>query len=281
MEAVMNLLAIFAHPDDEVFSCGGTLSRYAAEGHSVYLICTTRGEEGEIIHPEIDAERYPKGEARGKLREEELKEACTALGIQAPIFLNHQDSGFPIEVGLNNPKAFMNQDVLAIEQELLESISKIKPNVMITFDPHGMYGHIDHVVIHRAALAAFWSAGGVMQNAPQRLYYPMRSSAQVEHMKATMNSTTINTLDPKIYGVSPDSFAALLDVSAYAESKRKAILAHRSQVGVEANLEGMSKVWGDMFKQEGFVLGGLRGSFPKMPVTDLLEGMGPTSPPSH
>lgn len=269
----MNLLAIFAHPDDEAFSCGGTLAKYAAEGHKVYLICATRGEEGEIIHPEIDAEKYPKGEARGKLREGELNDACAALGIEPPIFLNHQDSGFPVEVGLNNPKAFMNQDVLTVEKELLEYIRTIQPHVMIGFDPHGMYGHIDHVVIHRAAIQAFWSAGGVTQKAPQRLFYPMRSVAQVEHMKANMDSTTINTLDPKIYGVSPDSFAAILDVSNYAEHKRRAILAHRSQIGPEANLEGMSKVWGEMFKQEGFVLGGLRGSFPKMPVKDLLEGL--------
>ncbi len=270
----MKLLAIFAHPDDEAFSCGGTLARYAAEGHEVYLICTTKGEEGEIIHPDIDAEKYPKGDARGKLREGELEDACKALSIKPPIFLNHQDSGFPIEVGLNNPRAFMNQDILKVEAELLAHIKAIEPHIIITFDPHGMYGHIDHVVIHRAAIAAFWSAGGVLQNAPQRLFYPMRSIAQVEHMKANMDSTTVNTLEPKIYGVSEDSFAALLDVSKYAEQKRQAILAHRSQVGVAENLEDMSKVWGDMFKQEGFVLGGLRGSFPKMPVGDLLEGLG-------
>ena len=55
----MRLLAIFAHPDDEVFSCGGTLSRYADEGYQVSLICATRGEEGEIVHPDIDSDNYP------------------------------------------------------------------------------------------------------------------------------------------------------------------------------------------------------------------------------
>jgi N-acetyl-1-D-myo-inositol-2-amino-2-deoxy-alpha-D-glucopyranoside deacetylase len=269
----MNLLAIFAHPDDEAFCCGGTLARYAALGHKVYVICITRGEEGEIIHPDIDASRYPKGELRGRLRETELIAACAALGIQAPIFLNHQDSGFPIEIGLNNPKALMNQNVLDIERELLAHIRVITPEVMITFDPHGMYGHIDHVMAHRAAIGAFWSAGGMVQSPPQRLFFPIRSIAQVEHMKANMDSTTTNTLDPQIFGVSTNSIAALLDVRAYSDHKKKAILAHRSQVGPEANLEGMSRVWGQMFFQEGFVLGGLRGSFPKMPLEDLLEGL--------
>ncbi len=269
----MNLLAIFAHPDDEVFSCGGTLAKYAAEGHRIHLICATRGEEGEIVHPDIDAEQFPKGEARGKLREEELNETCRALGIKAPIFLEHHDSGFPIEVGLNNPRAFMNQGLEPLERQLLEHIERLKPEVILTFDPHGMYGHIDHIVIHRAALQAFWSAGGVTQPAPKRLFYPARSIAQVQHLKANIKSTTIDNLDPAVYGMSEDSFAAVIDISAYARQKRAGILAHRSQFGLEANLTGMEKVWGDMFKREAFVLGGLRGRFPEMPVDDLLAGL--------
>ena len=65
----MNLLAIFAHPDDESFSCGGTLAKAAAAGHNVHLICATRGEEGEIIHPDIDPKPYPKGDARGQCKD--------------------------------------------------------------------------------------------------------------------------------------------------------------------------------------------------------------------
>jgi N-acetyl-1-D-myo-inositol-2-amino-2-deoxy-alpha-D-glucopyranoside deacetylase len=269
----MILLAIFAHPDDEAFACGGTLAKYAAEGHDVFLICATRGEEGEIIHPKIDAEKYPKGEARGKLRKAELIEACKALGIHPPIFLSHADSGFPIEVGLNNPKAFMNQDIFSLEKELLEHITKLNPDILITFDPHGMYGHIDHITIHRAALAAFWSAGGVLDDPPQRLFHPARSIEQIKHMKANIDSTTLNALEPEIYGVSETSFAAIIDIQNVAEQKRNAILAHRSQVGEEKNINDMAKVWGNMFLEERFVLGGLRGSFPKMSVMDLLVGL--------
>lgn len=269
----MNLLAIFAHPDDEAFSCGGTLARYGAEGHSVYLICTTRGEEGEIIHPDINAERYPKGEARGKLREEELKETCGALGIQPPIFLDYLDSGFPIEVGAKNPRSFMNANLDMLERQLLKHIAQIRPQVMITFDPHGMYGHIDHVTIHRAAIAAFWSAGGVMNPAPKRLFFPARSIEQVQHMKANTRSTTLDNLEPEIYGMSPDSFAAIVNIEAYAGQKRAGIVAHRSQVGEEARVDQMQRVWGNMFMQESFVLGGLRGSFPAMPVDSLFAGL--------
>ena len=82
----MRLLAIFAHPDDEVFSCGGTLARAAAEGHDVHLICATRGEEGEINHPDIDTS-ITKGPPRGRLREAELEEAL----LQA----RHPPAGLP------------------------------------------------------------------------------------------------------------------------------------------------------------------------------------------
>lgn len=268
----MNLLAVFAHPDDEVFSCGGTLARYAAAGHDVYLLCATRGEEGEIIHPDIDAD-IPKGEARGKMREAELGATCEALGIHPPSLLDFQDSGFPVEVGMKNPRSLVNADLEELERHVLEHIASIKPQIILTFDPHGMYGHIDHIMMHRACARAFWSAGSVMQPAPSRLFYPARSIAQVKHLKAKVDSTTVNHLDPELYGVSEDSFAAVIDISAYAAQKRSGIAAHRSQVGPESRIDEMAKVSPDVFSQERFVLGGLRGSFPNMPVEDLLVGL--------
>jgi len=269
----MNLVAVFAHPDDESFTCGGTLAKTASEGHSVHLICATRGEEGEIVHPDIDADAYPKGDARGRLRTEELNETCQALGIHPPIFLDHHDSGFPIEVGLNNPRAFMNQELLDLERQLLPHLAELKPDVMITFDPHGGYPHIDHVTIHRAAIAAFWSAGTVMQPAPKRLFFPARSLNAMREAKARSTSTTMADVDPEIYGVSDDSFAAVIDIRPFAEQKKAAILAHRSQFGAEDKIQGMFKQRPGMLAEERFVLGGLRGSFPEMPVDDVFAGL--------
>ena len=77
----MRLLAVFAHPDDESFICGGTLAKAASEGNDVRLVCATRGEEGEITHPGIDPDRYPKGEARGRFRAAELESACAVMGV--------------------------------------------------------------------------------------------------------------------------------------------------------------------------------------------------------
>lgn len=269
----MRLLAIFAHPDDEVFACGGTLARAASDGHDVHLVCATRGEEGEIVDPAIDAARYPKGDARGRLRERELQDACRALAIHEPIFLDHHDSGFPIEVGKANARAFMNQDLKVVERQLLDVIQELEPTVLVTFDPHGMYGHIDHIVAHRAANRAFWSAGGVMQPGPRRMFYPVRTIEQVRQAIAGRPGTTTEHLIPEIEGVSADSLAATVDVRAHAEAKRRAIMAHASQVGPTDRVDAMLEANPDMLNLEAFVLGGLRGGFPATQINDLFAGL--------
>ena len=267
----MNLLAIFAHPDDESFICGGTLAGSAAEGHDVHLVCATRGEEGEIVHPGIDADLHPKGEARGRLRAGELERACAAMGIHPPIWLDHCDSGFPIEVGRRNPRALMNQDVTALERQLLPIIADLKPEVMLTFDPHGLYPHIDHVTIHRAAAAAFWSAGSVVQPAPRRLYYP---AYPLEEPGAALTD-----VDADLHGVSGDSVAAAIDISRHRERKMAAICAHASQFGTEEKVRAQIEKRPHMMAVEHYCLGGLRGSFPPMPVSGLFEGLRPLSAP--
>lgn len=268
----MRLMAIFAHPDDE-FVCGGTLALASAAGHDVKLVCATRGEEGEIVDPAIDASAYPKGAARGRLREGELKAACAALGIAAPIFLDHADSGFPIEVGKDNPAAFMNQDLRVVERQLLELIREHRPEVIVTFDPHGMYGHIDHIVIHRAVNRAFWSAGAVMQPAPRRLFYGVRTVEQVRRAMANRPGTTTDNLDPEIEGVSEDSLAVVVDVSGQASRKRAGIVAHASQFGPAERVDAMIAGNEDMLTREAFVLGGLRGGFPDGILSDLFEAL--------
>lgn len=256
----MRLLAVFAHPDDESFFCAGTLTRYASLGHEVYLICATRGEQGEIRHPDIDPTLYPKGQARGKLRQGELEVACEILGIQPPIFLDYQDSGYPPLVARANPRAFMHVDLREVELVLLGHIARIQPDLIIGFDPQGYYGHIDHIHLHRATIGAFWLAGNVMKAAPRRLFFPMRSRELVLKTK----------FDPDIFSVSEDSFAARFDVRPHAKTIRAALLAHRSQVGPESDWGNIERDWPGVLEEERFVLGGLRGSFPAMPVQDLL-----------
>ena len=269
----MTLLAIFAHPDDEAFGTGGALTRYAAEGKTVKLICATRGESGKITDPDIDS-----ASDVAELREGELREACKAMGLDAPVFLDFHDSGRQERTRYDDPKALMNVSEEDLEQALLPHISEVQPDIILTFDPHGVYGHIDHIKIHRAATAAFWSAGKVMNPAPKRLFYSVMASERMKQMQAMREDSPLSKLDPEMYGVSEDSFAAVLDISAYREQKEAAVRAHRSQVGPSSSFAGMSdereqEVWEAMFTQETFTLGGLRGAFPEMPVSDLFAGL--------
>ena len=264
------LLAILAHPDDEAFGVGGTLAHCAAQGHKVYLICATKGESGKITDPSID----PNID-KGKLREQELKDSCKALGIHEPIFLGYLDSGRFERTQHDNTKALMNVEELEIEHNLLEHMAVLQPEVMITFDPHGIYGHIDHIKMHRAATAAFWSASKVMANPPQRLFYSVMAASRMKQMQAVRENSPLSQLDADIYGVSEDSFAAVINVIPYLNQKQAAIAAHRSQVGPQSSFAGLNegeakKIWDEMMSKETFTLGGLRGSFLTMPVSDLF-----------
>ncbi|MCS7058967.1 MAG: PIG-L family deacetylase [Meiothermus sp.] len=258
----MRLLAVFAHPDDESFFCGGTLAWCASMGHSVYLVCATRGEQGEIRHPDIDPGRYPKGEARGRLRQAELEAACQVLGLKPPIFLGYQDSGYPLEVAQANPRGLIHQSLEEVEEAVLEQIVRLRPHVVIGFDPKGYYGHPDHIHLHRATLGAFWRAGNRMDEPPRRLFFPVRPRERVARTR----------FDPDRYGVSSDSIAVRVDVRPHAQTIRAALLAHRSQIGPEEGFERILEDWPGLLEEECFALGGLRGAFPKEPL-DLLAGL--------
>ena len=263
------ILAIYAHPDDEVFGTGGIYSKCSAAGHKVHLICATRGESGKITDPSIPADSNI-----GEVRKQELKDACAIMGIQDPIFLDYHDSGRKERTQTENPKALMNVDEYDIEIELLKHIKVIKPNVIITFDPHGGYGHIDHIRIHRAATAAFWSCGNIVNPAPTRLYYnafPKSRMTMIQEMRPT---SPLANLDPNLYAVSDDSLAVKVDVSDVIEQKMRAIKAHRSQVGPSSSFADTDNPeWQKMFITETLSLAGLRGSFPyDMPVDDPMIG---------
>ncbi len=263
------LLAVFAHPDDEVFGSGGTLARYAAEGVNVQLICATRGESGKITDPSLGSVNDV-----GSLREQELKDACQALGIQTPIFLGYHDSGRQDRTQHDNGQALMHAGERELELKLLTHIQKIQPQIMLTFDPHGIYGHVDHLIMHRVVTATFWSAGNLPQPAPQRLFYSVMTEKRLRQMQARRNNSPLAKLDPKVYGVSEASLAANFDIKYLMPQKRSAIRAHRSQTGPNSSFGDISeKEWLELFGHETFTLGGLRGAFPEPPVDDFFAGL--------
>ena len=154
------LLLVHAHPDDEAFATGGSIARAVAEGRRVDLVTCTGGEEGEIHDPSLD-----EAEARPRLREireAELRCSVAALAGDGPgelelHLLGYRDSGMIGTEPNERPDAFWQSDLDEATGKLVEIVRRVRPSVMVTYDPNGNYGHPDHINAHRIAAAA-WEA---------------------------------------------------------------------------------------------------------------------------
>ena len=261
------ILAVFAHPDDEAFSVGGTLAHYAQRGVKVVLACATRGEAGKITDPSMTITDL------GQHREEELKRATAVLGIPDPLFLDYHDSGRAERTRYDDPNALMNVNPFDAELKIRAVIDQVKPDIMITFDPHGGYGHIDHLIIHRAAAAAFFSSGNLGGGNLKRMYFTALGVEAAQGL-ARMGQN----LDPAIYGVAENTIAVRMDVSAQAERKKAALVAHGSQTGPNSRMAQMTPEERETMEQrmlgsEGFSIGGTRTGLPAFPLRGLFDGL--------
>ncbi|CAA9580298.1 MAG: N-acetyl-1-D-myo-inosityl-2-amino-2-deoxy-alpha-D-glucopyranoside deacetylase MshB [uncultured Truepera sp.] len=261
-----SLLAVFAHPDDEVFS-GGTLAHYAGLGANVTLVCATKGDAGKVTDPEL---RVNGAAELAELRETELRRSAELLGVTDLVLLGYGDSGREERLRTGDAQALMNTDPLVVEAKLRDVIAQTRPQVIVTFDPHGGYGHADHLVVHRATSAAFFSTGH-LDGAPQRLFFGVTPT---ETARAFGEERGI---DPLLYGVSDDTVALKLDVKAHMEKKLAALAAHRSQMGPTSRMaqlttEARAKMDG-FFETEAFALGGTRGPL-SLPLRGLFDGLG-------
>lgn len=167
------ILAVLAHPDDETFGTGGTLALYAHRGVDVYLVCATRGEVGEM--PE---ELMAGFNTIGEKREAELRCAADTLGLKSIFFMGYRDSGMPNTPDNTHPQALAAQPTETVAAEVARYIRRLKPQVVITFDPIGGYYHPDHIAIHKATVRAFELAGdpgfttdGLEAFSANKLYY--------------------------------------------------------------------------------------------------------------
>src|SRR5919204_2264966 len=233
----LTLLAVHAHPDDEVICMGGTLARYAAEGLRTALVCCTRGEEGRILDPALDpAEARPR---LGAIREGELHAAADILGIAKVHMLGYRDSGLPANA---NPHNFINADPAEAAERLAALVRALRPHVVVTYDEHGGYGHPDHAMAHRVthlalARAAQRGAGGPGWEVP-KLYYTVfprsvlwwvNEQMQARGLRPPFREDTL-ALDIR-QGLAPDEvITARVDVRRYQEQVRRALRAHRTQI---------------------------------------------------
>ena len=149
------LLFVHAHPDDESITNGVTMARYVAEGAHVTVVTCTLGEQGEVIPPEL---AHLSGDALGAHRVGELRAAMSALGVTDHRFLGgpgrYRDSGMMGVPENADPRAFWQADVAEAAAPLVAVVREVRPQVLVTYDPEGGYGHPDHIQTHRVAMRA-------------------------------------------------------------------------------------------------------------------------------
>ena len=158
------LLLVHAHPDDESIETGATMARYAAEGAQVTLVTCTLGELGEILPPGLAHLAADRDDRLGEYRIGELDAACAALGVTGHRFLGGagrwRDSGMMGTAGNDDPRCFWRADVDEAAAELAAVIGEVRPQVMVSYDAEGGYGHPDHIQAHRVSCRAFALSAG-------------------------------------------------------------------------------------------------------------------------
>lgn len=226
------VMAVFAHPDDEAFGTGGSLARYAAEGCRVLLVTATRGEAGEI------AQGVAASPANlPDVRERELRCACRAYGIEPPHLLGYQDGQLTI--------VHQGQAV----GRLVRLIRAWRPDVLITFGPEGIYGHYDHIAVHRWVTIAVELANdpdclpdvpgtegpSCQPYAVPKLYYRVLPEEQVLGMREQSGSRGVmmDGVPFPFVGYPAEEITTRVDVSAYIDAKLAGIRCHASQLPPE------------------------------------------------
>ncbi|TYK42830.1 PIG-L family deacetylase [Actinomadura decatromicini] len=220
------LMAVHAHPDDEVLGTGGLLARSAAEGIRTVLVTCTNGEQGDDsggLKPG-DPGHDAAGVAQRRLAE--LRESVGLLDITHLELLGYRDSGMVGWSTNDDPRAFANIPLDESAGRLAELMERYRPQVVVTYDENGGYGHPDHIQAHRIALAAAERTG-----IPDKLYYTAMPRSGIRRMfeAATAAGVEIGFEPPDDFGTPDELVTSVLDVSAHVEAKRKALEAHASQ----------------------------------------------------
>ncbi len=220
------LVCFHAHPDDEALSTGGLMAKAAAAGHRVVLVTATRGELGE--HP---PGFLNEGETLAERRVAELSAACELLGAEPPRFLDYEDSGMMGEPSNDRPECFWQADVDEAAGRLAAILDEVDADVLTIYDDHGLYGHPDHIQVHRVGLAAAAKAGVAdVYEATVNRTRAMESMAEVADELEGSGADAPAVEDFEEFGVAEEDLSFTLDVSDHLDAKRGAMVAHRSQI---------------------------------------------------
>jgi LmbE family N-acetylglucosaminyl deacetylase len=227
MDRELTLMAVHAHPDDEVIGTGGVLARYAEEGIRTVLVTCTNGEQGDGPGGVKPGEPgHDEAEVRTR-RLAELRDSAAHLGITEVELLGYPDSGMVGWAANERPDAFTNVPVERAAARLGALMERYRPQVVVTYDENGGYGHPDHIQAHRIAVAAVEATG-----IPEKFYYTAVPRARIAELFEFLRSTGTDIGDvelPDDFGTPDELITTMVDVSPYVERKRKALEAHASQ----------------------------------------------------
>lgn len=253
------LVCFHAHPDDEVFSTGGVMRLAAEAGHRVVLVTATDGALGEA----------PEGllgetESLAERRWAELLSSADALGVARVVTLDHPDSGMAGTPDNARPEAFCNVDVEVAAARLAQLLVQERADVLTVYDPHGNYGHPDHVQVHVVGVRAAELAG------VQAVY---EATSDRAHMRSLVRANPAwlqdeGAPDVETLGLPPEEITTRIDVTSVLSAKRAAMAAHATQVGdfgpfLAMGAEALAAAFGsEVFRRRGPRPGGLETALP-------------------
>jgi N-acetyl-1-D-myo-inositol-2-amino-2-deoxy-alpha-D-glucopyranoside deacetylase len=275
------MLLVHAHPDDESITTGVTMAKYVAEGAGVTLVTCTLGEEGEVLVESLAHLAAQQEDGLGRERIAELEASMKELGVTDHRFLGgpgrFRDSGMADSPGGGamvsetvRPDSFWAADLREAADLLVPIIREVRPQVLITYDEYGAYGHPDHVQAHRVAMYGSQLAGIVSYRLDlgepwhvQKIYWVATPEGRMrEGLRALRDLgdlTTFEGMDPDAplpSFVTPDELVTTdIDGSDFVEAKLAAMRAHETQIAVDGPFFALSNNLGNqVWSTESFRL---------------------------
>lgn len=295
------MLLVHAHPDDESINNGASMAKYVAEGAQVTLVTCTLGEQGEVLVEELAHLAADKDDALGHYRIGELEKAMSTLGVTDFRFLGgpgrYRDTGMvysPAGLAMVPPDvrgdSFWAADFTAAATHLVEIIREVRPQVLVTYDETGGYGHPDHIQAHRVAMY-----GAALAAAPSyrpdlgaawdvaKIYWTAMSESLfregMRRLREMGDTTTFEGMDPEgplpPFAVADEFLTAEIDGDAYVEQKLAAMAAHATQISVDGPFFAMSNNLGNQVWSKEFyrLVKGRVGAPRGDRETDLFAGV--------
>lgn len=246
--APFRLMTIFAHPDDETFGCAGVMLRTVRAGAAVAVVSATRGEAGEIADPQLATP-----ERLGEVREQELRNACAVLGVTDVSFLDYRDG----QLNQADPQEAIGR--------IVAKLRAFHPDIVITFNANGMYGHLDHMAIHHQTLAAVLAAADPAQypaipgtHRVRKVYYtsvPREGLLQMRDMLRTRGEDFVPggnaaTIPVEEMGDPASAITTVIELTdEEMQVKQRSMRAHATQMPADgpfatSNVEELRQIFG-------------------------------------